>query len=87
VGKKVTVFGGVDNISGGLSFEWGANKKLDESNSEETDDKPVVHIIGDGNGWAKESNGSVKITGNGLQTMVKISGAGGWKINGPEEIS
>ncbi len=48
---------------------------------------PVLDIIGTGKGWAKETQGSVVITGSGKRTVVKVTGPGGWKIIGPESIS
>lgn len=45
---------------------------------------PVVKIIGNGVGWAKETNGQVTITGTGERTVVEVSGPGAWKIKGKE---
>lgn len=75
---KIGAFGGIGDVHGGASYEWGATSPVLG---------PVVDIIGTGNGWAKETYGPVVIRGNGQQTMVRISGPGGWKIVGPETIS
>jgi hypothetical protein len=47
---------------------------------------PVMEIVGDGEGWAKETNGSVVIHPVPGRTTVEVSGPGGWKITGPETI-
>ena len=76
--RKLTIFGGTNDINAGASFEWNnATRSLG----------PVVDIIGTGEGWAKETYGPVIITGNGKQTMVRVTGPGAWKIVGGETIS
>lgn len=74
---KISLFGGYEEWNGGMGFEWGRTSPSD----------PILDIHGTGNGWAKETHGPVRITGNGSRTVVRITGPRGWKITGPETIS
>ncbi len=76
--RKFSVFGGYGDINGGMSYEW--EKRI-------TNLDPVVDIIGNGTGWAKETYGPVVIKADGIHTMIRVTGPGGWKIVGPETIS
>lgn len=67
-----------------LEIETAVNrlaKNISGSNS------PVVDIVGKGKGWAKETHGPVVIKGSGKQTVVRVTGPGGWKIIGGETVS
>ena len=76
--KKLSFLGGIGDFNAGARYEWDATSPSPG---------PVVDIIGTSNGWAKETYGPVVIRGNDRQTMVRISGLGGWKIVGSETIS
>lgn len=80
--KKIAVGLDIAGCRGELSYEW-------EKHSTESADAskcPVLKIIGTGSGWAKETNGPVKINPVPNRPTVLVTGPGGWKITGPENI-
>ncbi len=63
-------------LIGNLGLDFGKKAEI----------SPVLEIVGGGNGWTKETHGQVGIKAVSGRTTVKLTGAGAWKISGPEII-
>lgn len=69
---RINLIGGYQDFSAGISYEGSGS--------------PVVRIQGNGNGWAKVTEGSVVIHAVPGRTAVHVSGANAWHIKGLEVI-
>lgn len=78
--KKIELNLGNELFRAGIGYEW-------EKGNKQISAEPVLDIYGNGNGWTKETNGSVVIKGDGTRTVARLVGAGAWKITGNETIS
>lgn len=78
--KKISISGGFSGFNAGGSYEW------DGKNGEQNPLSPVMDIQGTGQGWTKVTKGNVKINSVPGRTTVRISGPGGWYIQGNEQI-